>query len=151
MESAELVGFVGLRHLFEVIGLALNESEMSPRELAVRFTDSKGYFVSEASVYTRDILGLHGRAELPGDDIAREIVQNGREIEPAPADDLQISEIGLPELVRPGCLLLELICRFDHREGWADDQVMGYEQAIATKLKMAFSEVLSFGTICRKI
>ena len=24
---------------------------MSPRELAVRFTDTKGYFVSEASVY----------------------------------------------------------------------------------------------------
>ena len=31
--------------------LALKESELSPRELAVRFTDTKKYFVSEASVY----------------------------------------------------------------------------------------------------
>jgi putative transposase len=35
----------------QVIDLALSEPELSPRELAVRFTDSKGYFVSEASVY----------------------------------------------------------------------------------------------------
>jgi transposase InsO family protein len=35
----------------QILDLALNESELSPRELAVRFTDSKGYFVSEASVY----------------------------------------------------------------------------------------------------
>ena len=35
----------------EIIDLALEEPELSPRELAVRFTDSKGYFVSEASVY----------------------------------------------------------------------------------------------------
>ena len=31
--------------------LALEESALSPRELAVRFTDTKSYFVSEASVY----------------------------------------------------------------------------------------------------
>jgi transposase InsO family protein len=31
--------------------LALKESELSPRELAVRFTDTEKYFVSEASVY----------------------------------------------------------------------------------------------------
>src|SRR6266446_4578633 len=31
--------------------LALEESALSPRELAVRFTDTEGYFVSEASVY----------------------------------------------------------------------------------------------------
>ena len=35
----------------EIVGLALEELELSPRELAVRFTDTKGYFVSEASVY----------------------------------------------------------------------------------------------------
>jgi len=34
-----------------VIELALDEPALSPRELAVRFTDSQGYFVSEASVY----------------------------------------------------------------------------------------------------
>ena len=31
--------------------LALDEPELSPRELATRFTDTKNYFVSEASVY----------------------------------------------------------------------------------------------------
>ncbi len=35
----------------QVIQLALDEPELSPRELAVRFTDQHGYFVSEASVY----------------------------------------------------------------------------------------------------
>ncbi|MDP7179421.1 MAG: IS3 family transposase [Verrucomicrobiota bacterium] len=35
----------------EIVDLALEEPELSPRELAVRFTDTKGYFVSEASVY----------------------------------------------------------------------------------------------------
>ncbi|MGV0821169.1 IS3 family transposase [Martelella sp. AMO21009] len=35
----------------QIIEMALEHSELSPRELAVRFTDEKGYFVSEASVY----------------------------------------------------------------------------------------------------
>ena len=35
----------------KIIDLALEETQLSPRELAVRFTDIKGYFVSEASVY----------------------------------------------------------------------------------------------------
>lgn len=30
---------------------ALDEPDLSPRELATRFTDTKGYFVSESSVY----------------------------------------------------------------------------------------------------
>jgi putative transposase len=34
-----------------VIELALDEPALSPRELAVRFTDNQNYFVSEASVY----------------------------------------------------------------------------------------------------
>jgi len=34
-----------------IIKLALEESALSPRELAVRFTDTEGYFVSEASIY----------------------------------------------------------------------------------------------------
>jgi transposase-like protein len=35
----------------QIIDLALEFPELSPRELAVRFTDEKKYFVSEASVY----------------------------------------------------------------------------------------------------
>jgi transposase-like protein len=34
-----------------ILQLALEQPELSPRELAVRFTDQAGYFVSEASVY----------------------------------------------------------------------------------------------------
>jgi putative transposase len=34
-----------------ILQLALDQPELSPRELAVRFTDTEGYFVSEASVY----------------------------------------------------------------------------------------------------
>ena len=33
------------------VDLALDQPELSPRELAVRFTDEEKYFVSEASVY----------------------------------------------------------------------------------------------------
>jgi putative transposase len=35
----------------QIIEMALDEPELSPRELAVQFTDTKSYFVSEASVY----------------------------------------------------------------------------------------------------
>ena len=35
----------------QIIELALKQSELSPRELAVRFTDERRYFVSEATVY----------------------------------------------------------------------------------------------------
>jgi transposase InsO family protein len=34
-----------------IVDMALDEPELSPRELAVRFTDTQRYFVSEASVY----------------------------------------------------------------------------------------------------
>src|SRR5690242_15744196 len=34
-----------------IVDLALAEPELSPRELAVRFTDVQRYFVSEATVY----------------------------------------------------------------------------------------------------
>lgn len=34
-----------------IIELALKQSEQSLRELAARFSDGRGYFVSEASVY----------------------------------------------------------------------------------------------------
>ena len=35
----------------QIVDLALDLPELSPRELAVRFTDERKYFVSEASVY----------------------------------------------------------------------------------------------------
>jgi putative transposase len=35
----------------QIVDLALDETDLSPRELAVRFTDTRDYFASEASVY----------------------------------------------------------------------------------------------------
>jgi hypothetical protein len=57
----------------------------------------------------RDILDRHGGAQLLADDIAGELVEHGRQVEPAPADHLEIGEVGLPELVgRSGLVVLSL-------------------------------------------
>ena len=37
----------------KIVKLALKETDLSPRELAVTFTDKESYFVSEASVYRK--------------------------------------------------------------------------------------------------
>ena len=37
--------------------------------------------------------------ELPGDDVAGEVVKDRGQVEPAPTDDLEVGEVGLPELV----------------------------------------------------
>jgi transposase InsO family protein len=47
----------------QIIELALEQSELSPRELAVRFTDKARYFVSEASVYR--LLKVHDLITSP--------------------------------------------------------------------------------------
>lgn len=44
--------------------MALDQAELSPRELAVRFTDTESYFVSEASVYR--LLKAHDLITSPG-------------------------------------------------------------------------------------
>ncbi len=46
-----------------VVKLALDEPTLSPRELAVRFTDTEKYFVSEASTYR--ILKAHDLITSP--------------------------------------------------------------------------------------
>ena len=47
----------------KVVDLALDEPDLSPRELAVRFTDTEKYFVSEASAYR--ILKAHDLITSP--------------------------------------------------------------------------------------
>jgi len=42
---------IGAEVQTQIIDMALEQSELSPRELAVRFTDERHYFVSEATVY----------------------------------------------------------------------------------------------------
>ena len=53
----------------------------------------------------------HPGAELPGDDVSREVVQHGGEIEPAPTDHFEIGKVGLPQLVRRSGFIFELIVR----------------------------------------
>lgn len=47
----------------KIVNLALDEPDLSPRELAVRFTDTEKYFVSEASAYR--ILKAHDLITSP--------------------------------------------------------------------------------------
>jgi hypothetical protein len=76
-----------------------------------------------------DVLGLHRGAQLPGDDVAGEVVEDRRQVEPSPADDLEISEVRLPELVWRRRLILELVRGLHHDEGWAGDQIVGLDLA----------------------
>jgi putative transposase len=48
----------------DCVNLALEEPNLSPRELAVNFTDTKGSFVSKATVYR--LLKDHGLITSPG-------------------------------------------------------------------------------------
>jgi transposase-like protein len=53
----------------EIVQLALDKPELSPRELAARFTDTKSYFVSEASVYR--LLKAHDLVPSPAFIVAK--------------------------------------------------------------------------------
>ena len=77
-----------------------------------------------------DILGPHVGAELPGDDVAREVVEYCRQIHPSPSDDFEVGKIGLPHLVGAGGFGVELIRRFHHDIGRAGDQVMRLQQPV---------------------
>ena len=83
----------------------------------------------------RDIASLHRGAELPGDDVAAVVVEDGRQVEPPPADDLEIGEVGLPELVGSRRLVPELIRSPHHHVGWSRDQVFGFENAVRIAFK----------------
>ena len=69
----------------QIVDLALDEPELSPREVATRFTDVKKYFVSEASVYR--LLKIHDLITSPAfivvkaaDDGSRKSPQTGRQL-----------------------------------------------------------------------
>lgn len=50
---------------------------------------------------------------------------------PTPADDPQVSDVGLPRLVRCGRFVAKLVGYLDHDEGWVDDQIMRFEEPIS--------------------
>ena len=83
----------------------------------------------------RDVGGTHRGTEPPCHDVAREVVEHGREIVPAPTGDLEVGEVGLPELVDGGGLVLELVRRLDH-----------YKSSINTGLPARTSALRSSGS-----
>ncbi len=72
----------------------------------------------------------HCGTKPPGHDVAREVIQHRGEVVPAPASDLKVGEVGLPELVDSGGLVLELVRRLDHHVGRAGDEVVCLQQPI---------------------
>ena len=83
----------------QIIDLALELPELSPRELAVRFTDENKYFVSEASVYR--LLKAHDLITSPAYVVikaANEFKDKTHSHQPALAD-------GLPQDHRLGMVL----------------------------------------------
>lgn len=56
------------------------------------------------------VLGFHRGAELPGHDVAGIVVKNRRQIISAPANDLEIGKVGLPQPVRRR----RLVARSEH-------------------------------------
>ncbi len=82
-----------------------------------------------------NVLSAHGGTELPGRDVAREVVKHGREIVPSLAGDLEVSEVRLPKLVDSCGLVLELVRRLDHHIGWAGDAIMRLQQLIDRRLR----------------
>jgi hypothetical protein len=61
-----------------IVTLALDEPEFSPRELAVRFTDTECYFVSEASVSRSDIAGTLQRTSMARTMIGRRLLRGAQ-------------------------------------------------------------------------
>ena len=71
-----------------IVQLALDEPALSPRELAVRFTDTEKYFVSEASVYR--LLKAHDLIASPAFIVMKAADDHGAQS--ALADRLHLSE-----------------------------------------------------------
>ena len=77
----------------QIVQLALEEPALSPRELAVRFTDTRSYFVSESSVYR--LLKAHDLITSPAFIVmkaADEFRDKTTAPEPAVADRLHLSQ-----------------------------------------------------------
>ena len=74
----------------------------------------------------------YASSEFPGDNVATVVIQDCTKKEPTPADNFEISEVGLPKLV--GCcrLVEELISGLHHDEGRAGDKIMGSQKPVNT-------------------
>ena len=77
-----------------------------------------------------DIPGRHVGPEVPREDVSGIIVQDGGQIIPAPAHDLEEGEIGLPHLADPGGLVFKLIGGAQKDVGGCGDQPVALEDAV---------------------
>jgi len=78
-----------------------------------------------------NVLRAHGAGQPPGYDVAGVIVEDRRQVVPAPVvEDLELGEVGLPELVYPPGGLFELVPSRHHLEDRALDQVEALQDAI---------------------
>jgi len=82
-----------------------------------------------------DIVRLHRGAQLQCNDISRVIVEDGGEVEPSPADDLQVGEVSLPELVWRCRFIGKLISCLEDDVGRAGDEVLGLEQPVGRRFR----------------
>ena len=80
------------------------------------------------------VLCPHVCAKLPRDDVAAVIIKDRAEIKPAPANDLEIGEVRLPQLVDGRGFVFELVGRLDHDEGRTGDQVVRFQDPICRSL-----------------
>ena len=110
----------------QIVDLALDQPELSPRELAVRFTDEQEYFISEASVYR--LLESARSYREPG--LHRH--QSGRGIQgqdhvgqPALADRLHLSQDHGLGLVLPLDRAGRLLALHRRLEALRDDESAG--------------------------
>ena len=78
----------------------------------------------------RDIPRFRGGTQLLGNEVAGIVVEDGRQVEPAPPCDLEIGKVRLPELVRRRRLVPERIGRLDNDEGRTGDQIMSLQDPI---------------------
>ena len=110
----------------QIVDLALDQPELSPRELAVRFTDEAEYFVSEASVYRLfESARSYHQSGLHRHQSGRGIQGQDHGAQPALADRLHLSQdhgLGLVLPLHRAGRLLALHCRL---EALRDDESAG--------------------------
>src|ERR1051325_5615135 len=76
------------------------------------------------------IRGGHCGCELPGNDVARKVIQHRGEVIPTPTLDLEVGEICLPEFMDALGGMLVLLCCAHHSEGRTLHQVKTLQDAV---------------------
>lgn len=65
----------------------------------------------------------HPRRQFPGEDIAREVIQNSGKVVIAPTGDFKLCEVGLPQFIYPLGGMRKFITGFQQDKGWTGNEV----------------------------